>query len=426
MKRVSGLLVLVIALFAAAACTGTGQNSGTRTGAGFTPTPTATADAGPTPSAEHSVGNPALGVPDPRKRMLLGAYVSLSGESSGEASVAARERAMGRPYDLELTYYNWTDSFPDANEDAIAARGTTPLMAWYLPDKEPGSGASLSTITSGAEDGWIRTQARAIKAFRHRVFLRLGPEMNGNWYGYSGDPAAYIAAWRHIWTVFADLRVTNVTWVWCPNLTPANWDAYYPGNRYVNVIGVDGFSNTTYTWETFQQMFAGFFAHFASFAPGKPQLVVETATNSGAGVPGAGVGSAATFITGMMSYLQEVAGPQYGVIGVCWFDTDTNNNYNWRVDQTAASWQAWLALARNPYFGGHGPLPSGRPARATPGIGASPHGGRSAIRAESPPCPFCDSALSADACRKAEDFWWDVRKIRVTRIFLTSSQKLTC
>lgn len=89
--------------------------------------------------------------------------------------------------------------------------------------------------------------------------------MNGNWYGYSGDPAAYIAAWRHIWTVFADLRVTNVTWVWCPNLTPANWDAYYPGNRYVDVIGVDGFSNTTYTWETFQQMFAGFFAHFASF-----------------------------------------------------------------------------------------------------------------------------------------------------------------
>jgi len=93
---------------------------------------------------------------------------------------------------------------------------------------------------------------------------------------------------------------------------------------------------------------------YLSFAPGKPQLVVETATNSGAGVPGAGVGSAASFITGMASYLQQVAGPQYGVIGVCWFDTDTNNNYNWRVDQTASAWQAWLALARTPYFGGHG------------------------------------------------------------------------
>jgi hypothetical protein len=286
--------------------------------------------------------------------MLLGAYISLSGQSSGGASVEARERAMGRPYDLELTYYNWTDPFPDAGEVAMAAQGTTPLMAWYLPDKESGSAASLSEISSGADDARITAQARAIRAYGHRVFLRLAPEMNGNWYRYSGDPSAYIATWRHIWNVFAAAGATNVAWVWCPNLNPANWDAYYPGNSYVDVIGVDGFSNTIYTWETFQQMFGGFFAHFASFAPGKPQLVAETATNSGVGVPGAGVGSAASYISGMRSYLRDVAGPRYDVIGVCWFDTDTDNGYNWRVDQTPAAWQAWLAMARDPYFGGPG------------------------------------------------------------------------
>jgi len=47
----------------------------------------------------------------------------------------------------------------------------------------------------------------------------------------------------------------------------------------------------------------------------------------------------------MASHLQQVAGPQYGVIGVCWFDTDTDTNYDWHVDQTTAAWQAWLALA---------------------------------------------------------------------------------
>ena len=292
------------------------------------------------------------GLPDPRKRMLLGAYVNLSGQTSTGASVQARERAMGRPYDLEATYYDWTGRFPDAGEAAMAAQGTTPLMAWYLPDKTIGSSHSLGQITSGADDAWITAQANAIKAFGHRVLLRLAPEMNGTWYGYSGDPSAYVAAWRHVHDVFTRVGAANVTWVWCPNVTPANWDAYYPGARYVDVIGVDGFSNTIYTWQTFQQMFDGFFAHFASFAPGKPQLVAETATNSGAGLPGAGVGSAASFISGMQSYLKDVAGPRYDVVGVCWFDTDTNNGYNWRVDQTSVAWQAWLAMARDPYFGG--------------------------------------------------------------------------
>jgi Glycosyl hydrolase family 26 len=357
MRRATWLLALLVALLSAAACASTGQNgASTSPGSAATSGPsTAAGSASPTATAGSTPAksNPP-GVPDPDSRMLLGAYVNLSGESSSMASVQARERAMGRPYDLLLTYYNWTDPFPDASEAAIVAGGSTPLMAWYLPDKYTGSTASLSAIASGADDAWITTQALAIKAFGHRVFLRLGPEMNGNWYHYSGDPAAYVAAWRHIWHVFAQVGATNVTWVWCPNLTPSNWDAYYPGSAYVDVIGVDSFSNVKYTWQTFQQMFGGFFAHFAAFAPGKPQLVVETATNSGPGAPTAGIGSAASFISGMQSYLKDVAGPRYDVIGVCWFDTNTNDSFNWRVDQTPQSWQAWLTLARDPYFGGHG------------------------------------------------------------------------
>jgi Glycosyl hydrolase family 26 len=356
MRQAAWLLALLSALLSAVACTSNGSTSnGSGAGGGGTTTPASTSSGAPTATAQKPVHNNGPGLPDPDNRMLLGAYVDLSTQPNAPAAIEARERAMGRPYDLLLTYYNWTDPFPDSGEAAIAAGGSTPLMAWYLPDKYTGSPASLSAITSGADDAWITTQAQAIKAFGHRVFLRLAPEMNGNWYHYSGDPAAYIAAWRHIWNVFAQAGATNVTWVWCPNVTPAsNWDSYYPGNAYVDVIGVDGFSNVDYTWQTFQQLFGGFFAHFAAFAPGKPQLVVETGTNSGAGAPTVGIGSAASFIAGMQSYLKDVAGPQYDVIGVCWFDTDTNNGINWRVDQTPQSWQAWLTLARDTYFGGHG------------------------------------------------------------------------
>ena len=363
MRSAAGLLALVIALLAAASCTSSTNGGGT-TGADSSTPPTSNATGRVPGTGTGFAGPPAMTadgaavLPDPSKRMLLGAYVELASQPDQAAAVRSREQAMGRPYDLRLTYYEWTDPFPDAGEQSIAANGSIPLMAWYLPGRNAKSKGSLSDITSGADDAWITRQAEAIKAFDHPVFLRLGPEMNGDWYGYSGHPAAFIAAWRHVHNLFARAGATNVTWVWCPNISPGGWDEYYPGSAYVDVVGVDGFSNVDFTWRTFEGEFDGFFRHMAAFT-GKPQMVVETATNSKEGAPTEGVGSAASYISGMRSYLRDVAGPKYDVIGVCWFDTDTNrdlNNtpYNWLTDQTPQSWQAWLALARDPYFGGRG------------------------------------------------------------------------
>jgi len=288
--------------------------------------------------------------------MLLGAYVGQASQPDQGAIVRSRELSMGRPYDLLLTYYDWADPFPDAGEQAIAAGGSIPLMTWYLPASPTGS---LARVAAGADDAWITRQALAVKAFGHPVFLRLGPEMNGGWYGYSGQPAAYVAAYRRVYDLFSRAGATNVTWVWCPNAGPADWARYYPGSGYVDVIGVDGFSNADGDWRTFQQEYDGFFRAMAALAPGKPQLVAETATNSGNGDQARGIGSAVSYIAGMRSYLRDVAGPRYHVIGVCWFDTDTDRvlsrtRYDWLTDQTPQSWEAWLALARSRYFGGHG------------------------------------------------------------------------
>lgn len=283
-------------------------------------------------------------VTKPAGRILLGAYVSLSGHPSDEASVEQREQAAGRPFDLQLTYYNWNDQFPDFGEAAIVAQGRTPVMAWYGPGKDPGDHRTIAEIDNGQDDTWITRQANAIKAFGKMIYLSPMPEMNGPWYrGFSGDPTAYVAAFRHIHTLFVAAGVTNARWVWRPNITPTDWDAYYPGDAYVDVIGVDGY-NTGRPWQPFQTVFGGFFAHYSGR---KPLMVTETATDSDGG-------SAAAWITAMHAYLEDVAGPRYGVIGVCWFDTDTDDEHNWRVDQTPQSWAAWLAMARDPYFGGHG------------------------------------------------------------------------
>jgi hypothetical protein len=280
----------------------------------------------------------------PVGRMLLGAYVSLSDHPDDEKAVEEREQAAGRPFDLQLTYYNWDDQFPDFGEAVIAAHGRTPLMTWYGPGKDPTDHRTLAEVNTGQDDAWITAQADAIKAFGKLVYLSPMPEMNGTWYrGFSLDPTAYVAAWRRIHGLFDQAGVTNVRWLWRPNITPAEWDPYYPGDAYVDVIGVDGY-NTGRPWQSFQTIFGSFLAHYSGR---KPLMVVETATDSVGG-------SAAEWIMDMHAYLKDTAGPDYGVIGVCWFDTDTDDQHNWRVDQTPQAWQAWLAMAHDPYFGGHG------------------------------------------------------------------------
>jgi mannan endo-1,4-beta-mannosidase len=301
-----------------------------------------------TTSSAHPAASPSRPAPP---RILLGAYLSLASVPDTEVAVERREAAMGRRYDLQITYYNWNDVFPDAEEPTIVAHGRTPVVTWYGPGKDPSDHRTLAEITNGSDDAWITQQAEAIKAFGHHIYLRLMPEMNGIWYpGFSGKPAAYVAAWRRIYRLFREVGVKNVTWVWCPNIAPAGWDPYYPGNGYVDVIGVDGFSNVKYGYQTFEQIFAPFLTHYAGR---KPLLINEVATDAGVGSAAAGVGSAASFIDGMRAYLKDV-GSRYRVIGVCWFDTDDTDHHDWRVDQTPASWQAWLALARDPVFGGKG------------------------------------------------------------------------
>jgi Glycosyl hydrolase family 26 len=104
---------------------------------------------------------------------------------------------------------------------------------------------TLNSIVDGQTDAYLRREARAVRAYHGLVYIRFAQEMNGNWFPWSGDPAVYVAAWRHIWNVFHAAGATNVRWIWGPDLLTndsatqyANVTApYWPGARYVNIVG---------------------------------------------------------------------------------------------------------------------------------------------------------------------------------------------
>ena len=64
---------------------------------------------------------------------------------------------------------------------------------------------SVAAIAAGRYDSYLTDYAKAVRAYHRPVILSFGHEMNGHWYtwGYTHtSPKIFVAAWRHIVTVF--------------------------------------------------------------------------------------------------------------------------------------------------------------------------------------------------------------------------------
>jgi Glycosyl hydrolase family 26 len=102
---------------------------------------------------------------------------------------------------------------------------------------------SLAGIAAGDYDSYLRSFAESVAAFGHPMLLTWDHEMNGSWYGWGPEdysPSAWVAAWRHVYSVIHPIA-PNAVWVWAPNteygavpVTP-----YWPGSQYVNEWGLD-------------------------------------------------------------------------------------------------------------------------------------------------------------------------------------------
>jgi beta-mannanase len=126
------------------------------------------------------------------------------------------------------------------------------------------AGITTRTVASGSLDGYIRTFADQVKAYRQPVFIRLiCGEMNGSWWrncspsaNSSLTPQNFIDAWRRVRKIFQQRGVTNVAWVWNVITFPpqgASWvdskiSGYYPGDSYVDWVGADHYDFGPSTW----------------------------------------------------------------------------------------------------------------------------------------------------------------------------------
>jgi mannan endo-1,4-beta-mannosidase len=255
-----------------------------------------------------------------RPASYIGAYVHGVPESYAPLTAfATANRVMPN---IDLYYSGWGETFRSGFATEAARHHAVTLV-----QIDPGQ-TSLTSIAAGFQDKYLRSYARAVGNFGARtgkgVIIGFAHEPNGWWYpwGYKHvSPKIWVAAWRHIVTVFRQQGVDNVTWLWTINVvdhgqhivSPLRW---WPGPRYVTWVGIDGYYYVS------SDKFAALFGptiRTIKYKTRDPILISETGVRPVAGK--------------VTKIADEFAGLRaYGLLGLVWFDVR-----GWRLDSAAAA-----------------------------------------------------------------------------------------
>jgi mannan endo-1,4-beta-mannosidase len=213
-----------------------------------------------------------------RPASYLGVYED--GPPADYQPVARFARVADRQPDLVGYFSGWVEPFATAFARRVSAHGATTLV-----QIDP-TYASIGAIAAGRYDGYLTTFADRVRDFGHPVVIGFGHEMNANWYswGYHHVPApVFVAAWRHIVTLFRRQGALNVTWLWTINAALSSTGpiaSWWPGPGYVDWVGIDGYYYRR--TDTFARVFGSTIGQVRALTA-KPVLLSETAVGPAAG-----------------------------------------------------------------------------------------------------------------------------------------------
>ena len=307
----------------------------------------------------------------PAQGTYLGAFVDIidgydagaATDTDSEQRFVAAEELIGRKWVIDNRFYDDSTEFAGVRTQWDVQNQIIPMITW-MPY---GNGNPLVEIIQGLHDTAIHAEAQKAKALGVQIFMRWGHEMNGNWYpwggyvnGSAGDadgglddaglpssgPAKYVAAWQHVHDIFVAEGATNVIWVWCvnsqdvPNVPWNHWTNYYPGDAYVDWVGIDtynwGSSNSCCVWQSFATLLTG--SPYQDYAGKKPIIIPETASAEVGGDKGA-------WITAMH---QDLKTDFSAIRAVVWFDI--NKETDWRINSSPSALAAYTAMALDTFF----------------------------------------------------------------------------
>jgi hypothetical protein len=274
-------------------------------------------------------------------------------EHNASALDTYAQRAGARPGivmwydDFQWPLFTMTEA-SDAN--AVVSRGALPMITW-APAYDDGSRAKPITdadVAAGKYDAYLIESARQVRSWGKPLLIRFAHEMNGNWdpwdRGVNGNSAtSYIAMWRHVVTLFRQQGASNVQWVWAPNVNYQNHFPFtdlYPGDAYVDWVGLDGYNGQSAGWASFADIFSSSYRALSALTT-RPMMITETASFEGASSSAKAAWIRTAFLSTIPTALPRVR-------AVIWFDRDKERD--WRVQSSTASLAAWRAVVASPLY----------------------------------------------------------------------------
>ncbi len=204
------------------------------------------------------------------------------------------EHRVGEQVDIAATAVHWGNErdFPQAYANLVTGRGTTLLIYWYPMDyrKEARDQDAFhfSEILDGSWDEYIESFAQAAAQNSGDIIIAPFEEANGNWTYWNGNSGAYgtkeeyIETFRYLHDKLKSAPNVRIAWVVnhvsVPNTSENAITTYYPGDAYVDLIGINAFNFGT-PWLSFDSLISRAVGEVLPYH--KPIYITSTASAPG-------------------------------------------------------------------------------------------------------------------------------------------------
>lgn len=218
---------------------------------------------------------------------LTGAFL---GDAPTVELIDQFETDYGKRPAIVLAFLDWGRYPDEAVLRDVYRSGSVLMLTWEPWDAVSKKGIDYDAVIEGKDNAYISGFAARLKAVGKPVLLRFAHEMNGDWYPWSGQkisPEKYRRLFRYVHGIFERAGATNVRWVFSVNAenVPASNDhkACYPGERFVDYVGLDGYNwGTTRVWSrwrSFKEIFGPVYSETVREYR-KPVILSELSTTS--------------------------------------------------------------------------------------------------------------------------------------------------